>query len=640
MRGLLDRLDAGGADDPCGCEASFDDDRLVIDAGDCSQRGRLAVAEHCRQTAIEALRERDVSVVRTACDGLVRAYEDDAAALLVAAGRFSEAVTIHDERLAERATTDPLGAATEATGRAGPVARLAAETGLADGAERVDSYDEALRPYVGPTISRSRVGARPPPDCRLVSTRDLDTGATVRRYKRRHSAVDVYHLEPVAQRLDPGETRTLAAAYDRLAAGSVEGQARAPERALRTVTDDETEIERLRPVIRKYTSGYGVFTDLFADGRVSDAFVTAPVGENEVWVRVDGQALRTNVRLTEAGANALASRFRRESGRAFSQASPTLDASVTAGDRSVRVAGVTDPTSDGVAFAFRAQDRTPWTLPALIDNKTVTARAAALLSVAVERGGAGLVAGPRGAGKTTLLGALLWEIPPQTRTITIEDTAELPVETLQSAGRDVQALESDPDGPGTAPAAALRTALRLGSGALVVGEIRGEEAGTLYEAMRVGANDGAVLGTIHGDGGTDVRERVISDLGVPESSFAVTDFLVTVEAVETAGGVDRRIRAIEEVHDGDGRCQFAPLFERQGDGLAATGRLDRGNSRLLAGLAGPDETYADLRGVLDDRERWLTSLVAAGRTGVTAVERARASRHAGRAGTATAATED
>ena len=288
--------------------------------------------------------------------------------------------------------------------------------------------------------------------------------------------------------------------------------------------------------------------------------------------------------------------------------------------------------SDGVGFAFRARDAEAWTLPALVATETLTPAAAALCSLAVERGAAGLAAGQRGAGKTTFLGALLWEVPPGTRSVVIEDTPELPVEALADRGRDVQALRSSLDGTGPSPTEALRTALRLGSGALAVGEIRGEEAGALYEAMRVGANDGAVLGTIHGDGGAAVRERVVADLGVPESSFGATDLLVTLEAAETPEGTERRVRRIEEVRtDADGReVTFASLYERDGDGLASTDRIERGNSRLVDGLRRPGESYASLRDRLAERESWLRELAATGHTDPERVERARARRLTGK----------
>ena len=575
----------------CRCETSFEGDRLRVDGDDCPGDGRLAAAAACRGTVVEALEARDVEAVCTRAAGFERAYEDGAAALLVAAGRFADAVAFRDEALAARARRDPLGAARVATGRGDPLARIAAETGLASflGAD----YETALRPHVGPTVARSRVATRPPPDATLADRRELDTGAVVRRYAG--DELDTYHLTPAEHRLDADATATLAAAYERLARGAVEGGERAAARAVRAVADPDGPVETLVAALEKHTRGLGVLEDFFADRGVTDVFATAPVDRNRLRIRRDGETLRTNVRLTAEGAATLASRFRRSSGRAFSQASPTLAATADAGDRRVRVAGVTDPVSDGVGFAFRAHDETAFRLADLVENGTLTAEQAAFLSVAVERGAALLVAGARGAGKTTLLGALLWELPAAVRAVVIEDTPELPVEELQSAGRDVQPLRvATGDGASIEASEALRTALRLGDGALVVGEVRGEEAQVLYEAMRVGAADGAVLGTIHGGDPASVRERVVTDLGVPETAFADTDLVATLEAFDDGDGRRRRLRSIAAVRRTADGVGFEPLLE--GDGS-----LRSADDPPLETLADPTETAADVRGDVEDR---------------------------------------
>ncbi len=701
-----------GGDDSngdCRCRASFHEPRgtgldrrveLHLDGDDCPGAGDLAASPPCRERAIRALASRDADVVRSRHRGRERRYVDGAAGLLLAAGRFVERAEWHDERLADRAARDPLAAAREATGRAGPVREIAVETGLAAGADRVrdlgrcasdgggdgvgrgdgvdvddadaddvnvvdddvrgdegDRYAGALRAFVGPTVARSRV-AGPPPGARLLDRRTLDSGAVVRRYGTADGR-ERYCLDPVAHRLDDESTAVLAAARDRLAAGAVDGGERAPHRAVKAVVDageggrergggkgdtggdDALPVERLGTVLARYTRGNGVVDALFGDPRVSDAFVTAPAAANPVRVTVDGETLPTNARLTPTGAATLASRFRRASGRSFSRAAPTLDAAISGPDDGrIRVAGVTDPASDGVAFAFRRHGGDAFTLPALVANGTLPADAAALLSLAVERAAATLVAGTRGAGKTTLLGTLLWELPESTRTVTVEDTSELPVEALQREGRDVQPLYAGTDADATlTPTDALRTALRLGEGALVVGEVRGEEAAALYEAMRVGAGGSAVLGTIHGDGGEDVRERVVADLGVTPSAFGATDLVVTCG--RDADG-RHRVNRIEEVRTTDSGVRFATLFEVGGGdgvdevrgeeesaGLRPTGTVDRGNSRLVASLARPDESYADVLDALGRRESAVAALARTGRTRPATVTAAYRSRRGG-----------
>ena len=643
---------------PCRCRVAVeraggvttaDRRELVVDADACPGDGDLAASPACRATVIGALADRDVAAVRTRSDGVERTYADGSVGLLLAAGRFVERVAFHDSDLADRARRDPIDAAHRAAGRAGAVARIAAESGLSAGVERASERPEpgsvipgasdgdddtadadhgAFRAFVGPTLSKTLVSRRVPEAATGDAVYDLPTNAGVRRYR-----VDdrpVYHLRPVTHDLDADAMATLSAAHGLLADGSVGGGPRAPGRAVRRVAAGSDPVETLSAVLARHTRGLGVLEHLFADERVSDVVVSAPVSECPVRVVADGERMRTNVRLTPAGAASLASRFRRESGRSFSRSSPVLDASVVAETgRRVRVAGVTDPASDGIGFAFRVRDDDAWTLPRLVAAGSVPARAAAVLSLAVERGAATIVAGTRGAGKTTLLGALLWELPKSTRLVTIEDTPELPVETLRDHDRDVQALHTDAGGTtesgggstgrSVSPARALRSALRLGEGALVVGEVRGEEAAALYEAMRVGAHGHAVLGTIHGDSAAAVRERVVSDLDVPASSFAATDLVVTC----AREGDARRVAAIEEVRGTDGDASFTPLFERDDGALRSTGVVGRGDSVALERLRSDGESQEALLGAIERRTARFDRLSAAGLTRPTDRDRVR-----------------
>ncbi|MFC5277570.1 ATPase, T2SS/T4P/T4SS family [Halorubrum rubrum] len=605
----LPRFGTGGE---CTCDASFErpvgtgvDDRVVlaIDANDCPGGGDLAESPACLAAAIEALADRDADVVRTEHAGRERAYTGRSAACLLAAGRFRERVEFHETRLAERVVRDPVGAAREAAGRAGPVGRIVAETGLEEAVAGIDRTADAVRAHVGPTVAATRVAADPPPGATLVDRWNLETGATVRLYEGT-GALRTYHLTPPMAAFDADAFETLDAARERLLADPRGGE-RAPGRAVRAVAGPDDPVDALAATLRRHTNGYGAFEHVFADDRVSDATLSAPVTENPLRVVLDGERCQTNVRLPPEGAATLASRLRRTSGRAFSRATPTLDSTVDAESGTVRVAATTAPASDGLSFTFRRGDPEAWTLARLVAAGTLSPAAAGLLSIAVERGVTGLVAGGRGAGKTTALGSLLWELPPDARSILIEDTPELPADALAAAGRDVQRLRVGDDAEPT-PTEAVRTALRLGGGALVVGEVRGEEAKALYEAMRVGAAGETVLGTIHGENPAAVRERVVTDLGVARSSFASTDLLVLLD--------DHRVETVVEVTDHDDVVSFDALFERTVDGLASTGRIGRGESRLVDDLAETEESYADVREAIGRREGRIRTASTTGRT--------------------------
>ncbi|WP_459194396.1 ATPase, T2SS/T4P/T4SS family [Halosimplex sp. J119] len=623
LDGIADRFLSGGDTEACSCEHAVEEEVLTVDAADCD--GDLGTSDACRRAVVETLVDHKATSLFVTSDGLRYRYDDQAVSLLASAGRFIDLLGDRDDRLKSVAAEDPISVAGELADRVGPVADIGAQSGLVGAGAGLNEYETVLAPNVGLTIGHYFVDQSVGEGARLQDVVDLDTGSQARVYSRPDS-VPLYALDPVDISLSVDQRTLLLDGYEAIARGLVEGE-RAASRAIERVSDGPTD-PLLTSILAKHTRGYGVLEDLFSDPRVTDVYATSPVEDNPIRVEVDGQAMSTNVHLTPAGGGALASRIRKTSGRAFSRATPTVDATARLDNGTgVRIAGVTDPVAEGVAFAFREQAEDTFTLPALVANGTLPAEAAGFLSVAIERNAAALIAGTRGAGKTTLLGTLLYELSADTRTVVIEDTPELPVGQLQTVDRDVQALRT---GTGTGPeitaADALRTALRLGDGALVVGEIRGEEAQVLYEAMRVGANANAVLGTIHGDGADEVFERVVSDLNVPPSSFGATDLVVTVQAYETVDGRKRRLSAIEEVIVDDDGIRFAPLYEIDGDIARSTNRIDRGESRFVDRLTGPAEAYADIRQAVKRRGDRLEQLADDGLTSPTEVAAAYAGR--------------
>ena len=615
----------GGEEPTAGCECSheFDDRTLLVDANHCN--GNLVDSPRCRQSVVEVLAKREARTVVVTADGLKHRYDEASTNVLCSAGRFVELLGDRDDVLARAVVRDPIGTGDSLETRIDVVGDIAIESGLADAVADADEYSDVLSPLVGLEVAYYYVDRSMPETTRIVDVRDLETGSTSRIYER-ENRVPLYVLDVVDLSLSTAERETVVDGYEAIAEGWVAGD-RAPSQAIEFVADEAVD-PTLTKVLEKHTDGYGILEDLFADPAVTDVYVTSPVTANPLRIECDGEAMETNVHLTEVGAKALSSRVRRTSGRAFSRAKPTVDATASlANGRKLRIAGVTDPVADGTGFAFREQSDDRFTLPALVANGTLSPEIAGFLSTAIERNAAALIAGTRGSGKTTLLGTLLYEVTPDTRTVVIEDTPELPIGPLQSVGRDVQGLRTGSgDGPEITPVDALRTALRLGDGALVVGEIRGEEARVLYEAMRVGANANAVLGTIHGDGAEEVYERVVTDLRVEPSSFSTTDLVVTVQAYRTEDGRSRRVASVEEVLGTGDDIRFEPLYELDGSEAAATGRIDRGESRFVNEMAGPTESYADVRRAMVRRSELMRTLATDGRFAPNEVAAAYASR--------------
>jgi len=175
---------------------------------------------------------------------------------------------------------------------------------------------------------------------------------------------------------------------------------------------------------------------------------------------------------------------------------------------------------------------------------------AGLISFLIDGRSTMLVAGSRGAGKSSMLSAVMLEFPQSQRILTIEDTLELPIDEMQSLGYKIQPMfVSGSVGEGGSQMSAddaLRVSLRLGESAIVMGEVRGQEARTLYEAMRAGTAGSSVLGTFHADSAQSVYERVTSDMGIEPVSFLATD-LVIIAGLSRPMGQQKQLRRVVQI---------------------------------------------------------------------------------------------
>src|SRR5271157_126267 len=190
-------------------------------------------------------------------------------------------------------------------------------------------------------------------------------------------------------------------------------------------------------------------------------------------------------------------------GRRVDESSPMVDARLQDGSR---VNAIIPPLAlDGPCLSIRRFGRDPITARQMIENQTLTESMLELLSAVVKGRLNVLVSGGTGAGKTTLLNVLSGYIPEEERIITIEDTAE-----LQLKQEHVVRLETRPsniEGKGAVRQRQLViNSLRMRPDRIVVGEVRGEEAFDMLQAMNTG-HEGS-LTTVHANSPRDALARV------------------------------------------------------------------------------------------------------------------------------------
>ncbi|MGV8142451.1 MAG: ATPase, T2SS/T4P/T4SS family [Candidatus Pacearchaeota archaeon] len=357
----------------------------------------------------------------------------------------------------------------------------------------------------------------------------------------------------------------------------------------------------------RQTIGFGLIEVLLFDNNLQDIFLNAPIAQNPVFVRHAkyGDCV-TNILPSYEDADSWSAKLRLQSGRPLDEANPILDTDLFFGNVRARVAAIQKPLSpQGIAYALRRHRDDPWTLPLFIHNKMINSFTAGLISFLIDGNRTLLIAGTRSSGKTSLLGSAMLEIIPSVRTIVIEDTLELPVDSLRKLGYNIQRMKVRSallDSTTEIEAAeGIRTSLRLGDSALIVGEVRSSEAKALYEAMRVGALANVVAGTIHGASPYGVFDRVVNDLGVPVTSFKATDIVIVANPIRTPDGLHykKRVTQITEVRknwtkDPNDEKGFIDLlrYNVEKDELEPTEDLMNGDSEIIKSIAGTVKGWA------------------------------------------------
>jgi pilus assembly protein CpaF len=274
------------------------------------------------------------------------------------------------------------------------------------------------------------------------------------------------------------------------------------------------EKEQLVEEVLDEVFGLGPLEPLLQDPTISDILVTTP---KLVYIERAGKLYRTPVQFKDNGhllriIEKIVSRV----GRRIDESSPMVDARLPDGSR---VNAVIPPLAvDGPLLSIRRFGRDPLTAEDLQRNLTLTPGMRELLQGCVGSRLNIIISGGTGAGKTTLLNALSAYISEDERIVTIEDAAELQLKQVH-----VARLETRPpniEGQGAVRQRQLViNALRMRPDRIIVGEVRGEEALDMLQAMNTG-HDGS-LTTIHANSCRDAISRLEAMVGMASSMMSI-----------------------------------------------------------------------------------------------------------------------
>ncbi|MFH1326592.1 MAG: type II/IV secretion system ATPase subunit [archaeon] len=360
------------------------------------------------------------------------------------------------------------------------------------------------------------------------------------------------------------------------------------------------EVNKLSTILVRHTIGFGIIEVLLQDKKLQDISLNAPIPQTSIFVRhQDYDECISNILPSHEDVDSWAAKFRMISGRPLDEANPILDTQLEIGKIRARIAIIQAPLSpDGLSYSIRRHREEPWTLPLFIKYKMLNPFAAGLFSFLIDGSRTLLVAGTRSSGKTSLLGSLMLEIIPKYRIIVIEDSLELPFDSLRKLKYDILRMKVRSSllktGAEVSAEDGIRTSLRLGDSCLIIGEVRSVEAKALYEAMRVGALANVVAGTIHGASPYGVFDRVVNDLEVPATSFKATDIIAIANPVKSPDGLHswRRLVQLAEVRkhwkqDPQEENGFVDLlkYNVEKDELEPSQDLINGDSEIIKNIA-------------------------------------------------------
>ena len=340
--------------------------------------------------------------------------------------------------------------------------------------------------------------------------------------------------------------------------------------------------------------GFGALQPLLDDRAIEEIIVNGP---RRVFAIAEGRKRLTDV--TFADDDDVVRLLRRAIGPLggrLDETSPMVDARLPDGSRLNAVIPplATAPHVTIRKFLLRAK-----TLDDLVELETLTPEAAAFLGACVRAGLNILISGGTGTGKTTALNALGAAITGlDERVITIEETAELQLDTVLPDCVALSARAANVEGAGAVSIRALaRNALRMRPTRIIVGEVRGEEALDMLSAMNSG-HDGSMC-TVHASGPREALSKLRTYALMAEEALpaqAITEMIaeaiqIVVQLRLDAATHRRAVSHIYEVTGIEGDAiAGSDLFTLQDGRLGWTGVRSRREARLAAaGYAGPGD---------------------------------------------------
>ena len=341
---------------------------------------------------------------------------------------------------------------------------------------------------------------------------------------------------------------------------------------------DLSNVERnhIFNLIENEINGFGPITELLEDKNVTEIMVNGP---DEVYIEVDGQLIRDDSVsfINDEHIIRTIQRIVQPLGRTIDSTNPMVDSHLPDGSR---INAIIPPLSvKGPVMTIRKFKESMSNIESLIGNGTLTPYMARFMDACVQAKLNIVVCGGTGSGKTTLLNVLSNFIDSNERIITIEDAVELRLKQTHVISLETRNVNYEREGEVTIRDL-VRNSLRMRPDRIIVGEVRGEEAFDMLQAMNTG-HDGS-LTTLHANSAIDALNRLETMIlmgGIDIPLKAVRDYIENaldiVINIERLSDGKRKVTSISEVVGFDGEnIILKDVFAFRQNGLTEKGEIN------------------------------------------------------------------
>jgi len=296
------------------------------------------------------------------------------------------------------------------------------------------------------------------------------------------------------------------------------------------------------------TVGYGVIDPLMKDEYIEDISCDGIGKPVYVWHQ-KYESIPTNIKFTlDSELDKMVLRLAHKAGKHISVAFPILDAILPEGHR-LAATYRREVSTSGSTFTIRKFREKPLSIVDLLSHGSISPELGAYFWIAMEYKMPGMIMGVTGAGKTTMLNALATLFRPNIKVVTIEDTPELKLTLenwVQLTARPSYSVTGEKVGEITLYDL-VRVSLRYRPDVIIVGEVRGEEAYVLFQAMATGHGG---LTTIHAEHISSMVKRLTSPpMNIPPSYVPLLRWTLVVKRIRLVekGGQSRTVRRVTHV---------------------------------------------------------------------------------------------